>query len=374
MLFGVTALYNINPKQWVKQKYWLLGMLWVAMYAMSWFWTEDKANWHERFDVKLPILILPLAFSFLPGFDRKQLNLFTVMVSILLLTNVGYSLFFYLQDPHGYAESYRLSKVLPSLAKNDHIRVSMCIALFIVWCIYFWSQITTRLAKWFVAISVIILIAYLHLLAARTGLVIFYLFLFCYALHIAFTRSRIGGVAIIVSVITLGFITVTYVPTLQNRIGYLSYTYIMYKQGGLSGEYSDMGRLISYQIAAKEIVQHPLIGVGAGDMQTVMKAGYDKWYPSVPDQARLIPHDQFLVVALGCGIPTAILFLIWVLYPLKYVRQKRKGFYIFVVWLSLFISILVEPALEVQFGVFVYLFFLLWQLHSLKQPDATKAV
>lgn len=374
ILFGVTALYNVNPKEWFRQKYWLLGVLWVAIYAVSWFWTEDKANWHERFDVKLPVLILPLAFAFLPAFNKKQLHLFTIVVAFLLLINVAYSLSFYLQNPQGYEESYRVSKVLPSLAKSDHIRISMCTALFIIWCFYFWPQIISKIARWFIAICVIVLAAYLHLLAARTGLVIFYLFLFCYALYIAFTHNKAIGITIMVSLIALGFFAVSYIPTLQIRIDYLRYTYAMYKKVGLSGEYSDMGRLISYQIAAREIGQHPLSGVGAGDIMNEMKAGYDKWFPAVPDQARLIPHDQFMVVALGCGIPAAILFLIWVLYPLKYTKHKRAGFYIFIVWLSLFLSILVEPALEVQFGVFVYLFFLLWQMHTLKQPDAAKAV
>ena len=52
--------------------------------------------------------------------------------------------------------------------------------------------------------------------------------------------------------------------------------------------------------------------------------------------------------------------------PLFEIRKDRQGFFFFTVWLILFIQLMIEPVLEVQFGVFVYLFFLIMQKHELK--------
>ena len=60
MLFGLNGLIGVHPKQWLKQKWWLLGVLWVGMYLLSYFWSGDIGYWHTRCEVKLPILLLPL--------------------------------------------------------------------------------------------------------------------------------------------------------------------------------------------------------------------------------------------------------------------------------------------------------------------------
>ena len=126
-----------------------------------------------------------------------------------------------------------------------------------------------------------------------------------------------------------------------------------------------MGRLISYRLAVDIIKAHPFNGVGAGDMQQEMEKGYMAKYPQVPAEYRLIPHNQFLIVCLGCGIPALVLFSVWAFFPATWGRGAKGRFFLLVTWLSLLLALMVEPMLEVQFGVFVFLFFLLWQRHTL---------
>jgi O-antigen ligase len=160
----------------------------------------------------------------------------------------------------------------------------------------------------------------------------------------------------------------TFLPTLRERAGYTMVTWRSYLIGERNGIYSDMGRIISYDIAAKSIVSHPLIGVGAGDVMDEMKAGYAKWYPEVPEAAQLWPHNQFLTCALAIGIPGAILFALWIIAPLRRVKRNRAGFYFILIWLMLLVPLMVDVFLEVQFGVAVFLIFLLWQRQTLIHP------
>lgn len=368
--FGINALRDIHPRRWIKNKWWLLGVCWVAAYAISWFWTDDKANWSERFDVKLPILLLPLAFSFIPAFSIRQLRIFTVVTAMLLFTAVAYSLYFFVQAPGAYIYEYSVSHGLPTLAGGDHIRISLFIAMFILWCFYFMKYAHGAM-KWFTGVTAFIFIVFLHILAARTGLVALYVFILLFAAYLGIRKNKALGIGLAVFLLLVGVFSYNFFPTLRNKIGYFEYTVIEYKRSGLQGHYSDMGRFISYDIALRKIGQNMLLGVGAGDILNEMKEGYDRWYPGVSEEKRLVPHNQFLIVALGCGVPVLLLFTAWILMPLRGLRRNRAGFYFFAAWLVLLLPLMIEPMLEVQFGVFVYLFFLLWQRHvMLHEPVA----
>jgi O-antigen ligase len=366
-LFCINALRDVHPRLWVKNKWWLLGVAWVLLYGISWFWTEDKANWSERFEVKFPILGLPLAFSFMPAFSAKQLRIITVGAALILLGSAGYTFYYFILSPAEYISGYNVAHMLPTLPEGDYIRISLTVAMFVIWCMYIWPYLRSLALKVFTAMAVAVLVTFLHVLAARTGLLVLYLFVVMYAIYVAMNRKRVLGISIIVLLIAGWLVAFEVSPTLKNKVNYFRYTYELYKNGELEGHYSDMGRLISYDIALKKIAEHPVAGTGAGDVLAEMKEGYNRWYPKVSDERRLVPHNQFMVVALACGIPGLILFVWWLLWPLAQLRRRHRGSFFFLAsWLVLLVPLLTEPTLEVQYGVFVYLFFLLWQWHAMR--------
>ena len=364
-LFGINAIRDVSPRQWLKQKWWLLGMIWVAIYAVTYFWSDDKANWHTRLEVKLPFLLLPLAFSFLPPFSKKQLQIFTVTTALLFVAASMYSVSFLIREPAYYISQYKQSHVLPTLPKYDHIRASLAIVLFMIWSIYVWPSLQGKTAKWIVGTSLFLLVIYVHILAAKSGMVSLYIFVVLWGIYLAFGKKKLLGFLIIISIPISFFIAIKCIPTFYERANYVGFSVIMFRNGDTTGKYGDIARIMSYRLATRLIAAHPLTGVGTGDMHTEMNHAYDIYYPATPVEGRLIPHDQFLIVALGCGIPAMIIFLIWVFMPLAQIRRNRAGFFFFAVWFLLFLQLLIEPVLEVQFGVFLYLFFLLMQKHEL---------
>lgn len=369
MLFGLNALIGVHPKQWLKNRWWLLGMLWVGCYFLSWFWSNDPGYWNTRVQVKLPVMLLPLAFAFTPAFTYRQLKIFTMVLVFVLLAGAFYSLSFLITDPEHYIKGYMYSHVLPTLPENDHIRFSLAVTGGIIWCVYFIPQIRERWLKWLGVATVIFLALYLHILAARTGLVAFYIFIAFWTLYLSIRKkTRLIGISLIVLFSAGAFAAVKFVPTLMHRVYYLKYTIEQFRDGQRTGNYSDMGRVISYDIALRLIRERPLQGVGAGNILDTMKRGYDRWYPQVTPDQRLIPHNQFLTVGVACGIPAMIIFIIWVVYPVWTIRRNRAGFFFLITWAVMLIPLLVEPVLEVQYGVFVYLFFLLWQYQAMRRP------
>ncbi len=363
-LLGVNALRDVPPRRWLQQKWWLLGVAWVVIYAITWFWTEDKGNWDMRLQVKLPFLLLPLAFAFMPAFSERQLRILTVAGAFILLFSACYSVSFLISDPDYYIAQYKFSHVLPTLPKRDHIRTSMSVTLFIIWCIYVWPQLQRSL-RMVVGTCVILLVVYIHILAAKSGLVSLYIFFAGWSFYMLFVKKKLVGLIIILAVPTCVFLAMTYIPTFKERKDYIYYSILMLKSGDKSGNYGDVSRLLSYKIAVDLIKEHPMVGVGTGDMYNEMNKQYELLYPNIPPEGRLLPHNQFLIVALGCGIPAMFVFIIWVFMPLRLMGRNRQSFFFFMVWLILFIQLMIEPVLEVQLGVFLYLFFLLLQMHQL---------
>lgn len=349
----------------------MLGVVWVSFYAISCLWSQAHGFGKDHFTLKLPILLLPLAFNFLPSFSNQQLRIYTLSVGIMLLMGALYSASFLVNHLVFYMEQYRTAKVLPTPAENDHIRFSVTVALYVVWGMYIWQRLGSNIFKWITGCITLLLVLYLHLLAAKSGLLSFYIFVATYGIYLLFAKKYkafIAGVLIFAIIIITAWKTI---PTFSQRIGYISYSYIAFSNGDRTGQYGDIDRLISYSVAVKIIAAHPWGGIGANYMLAAMKEGYSKWYPEVRDEDRLLPHNQLLDVALANGIPVAIVFIVWLFYPLVWVKRNREGFFLFAVWLILLVNTMIEPFLEVQFGVFVYLFFLLWQRHMItgRQTD-----
>lgn len=375
MLFGLTALWGVSPKQWLKQRWWLLGLGWIALYALSYFWSYDKGEWNAHVQVKLPFLLLPLAFGLLPRFTQKDLQIYTWCLAGIMLSGAVYSLsFFWRDNPADVFSQYVIfAHLLPTPMYNDHIAFSTAVAVSIAWIVYYLPSIPRRWARTVLAIVCIILGVYLHVLAAKSGLIALYIFLVGFIITLA-TKDLVR--AALVFAIAAGFLTIALVelPTLRGRIVYSYATWRSYKMGERQGLYSDASRMISYSIATRLIAQHPLAGAGAGDVLHDMSKGYAQWYPQVPEAQQLWPHNQWLTCAMAAGVPAALLFTVWLFAPLRRVRRNRAGAFFLIVWAMLLVPLMVDPFLEVQIGVAVFLIFLLLQRTTLLTPSPQKAV
>ena len=368
---GVTGLWGVSPKEWLRDKWWLLGLGWVAMYAISGFWSDNKEEWSVFLQLKLPVVLLPVAFRFLPSFSAKQLQLLTLAMGLLLLGGAFYSVSFLVMDYDFYVKQYNVSHLIPTPVYNDYICFSMSCALYIVWAMYRLPGLLSRSAQWGTAVIAALLAVYLHILASKSGLIALYIFAFSAALYGIIARRNKAAMLSLLAIPVVLYLGVTYVPTLKERKEHIIYTWYRYMDHDRTGKLGDLSRLISYEISLKLIAEHPITGTGTGDMLAEMNKGYDKWYPAVTDERnRLIPHNQFLTIALGCGIPAMLLFLWWVVMPLFQMPKGRARLFFVATWLALFVQLMIEPFLEGQFGVFIYLFFPLMIMHCM--PNETK--
>jgi O-antigen ligase len=358
MVFGVNALWNVNPKHWFGVRIWVLTLPWLLLFAASGFWSADKEMLADHLQVKLPLLLLPLAFHFTPRPSQLQLRILGICTAALMLGGTVFSLSFLFKD--GLVEGYKYSHIIPTPVYNDHIAFSLAVALTVGWFLFLLPQIGARWIRIALSLSAVLLAAYLHVLAAKTGLVALYILLAALVIRKTIQAPRTGVVLLLTVGAAIAF-SMVYIPTLRERIGYSIVTWRSLNQGERNGIYSDAGRLISYDLALRSVAAHPAAGVGAGDVFEVMKEGYRVRYPDVDEAQQLWPHNQLLVFAMAAGIPCALLFAIWYGSLLGGIRRNRNGFFQLTQWLMLLVPLMVDAFLEVQFGVAVFLMFLLLQ-------------
>lgn len=105
------------------------------------------------------------------------------------------------------------------------------------------------------------------------------------------------------------------------------------------------------------IKQHPVFGVGTGDLQLAFDKQYEKMQSTLDTQFRHRSHNQFLAIAIAFGLVGLALFVFVQFYPA--INQKSfKNYYFYIFWFIAMISMLTEDTLETQEGVTFYAVFM----------------
>jgi O-antigen ligase len=369
LLLGLNALRGTHPRDWVRNRWWWLALGWVALYALSLLWSVNTEEWGERVQVKLPFLLFPLAVVYPLQLRKKHWEVLISGICVLLLGGMVFSLWHYFPDAAAIAKGYGSSQTIRTPAYNDHICFSAFVAATIFWIVAVWPKLSAPV-KMVTGISAAILGVYLHILAAKTGLVMLYgagvllLFRELYLKH----YRRFGG--LMLAGILGCILAYAALPTLRGRIGYFRYSFMEYFSGRPSGNYSDPARLYSYDVAVRQIARSPWVGYGAGDVVSSMDSGYNQWHPDVATENRLVPHNQFLASGIAAGIPAMVLLALWWLGGVAAVWgfPERSRFFNIGIWLLVSVLVFVDPAFEVQFGIATFLFFQYW-FRNLKSPE-----
>ena len=124
-------------------------------------------------------------------------------------------------------------------------------------------------------------------------------------------------------------------------------------------------RTYSYKAGFNLIKKHPILGVGSGDLYAEMEKENNENFRMIT--FTIIPHNQFIYTMAAIGIPLSLTLFLMFFYPLF----KKPDFFEVTTVAIMLCGIMVESMLQVQFGVFVYLFFTLFWIAS-KQPISNK--
>jgi len=337
----------------------LLGMsflFWVPF--ISWFWTNDKEMWLHIIRIKLPLLFFPIAFAGDWQLSSKQWRWIACGFIIFVFAGCCWSLWQYLQNPHYIHQQYLKAKIFSTPLENDHVRFSLMVCIAAVCSVLMAKQHVSK-SKWiFLALPGVLFIVYLHILSARTGLISLYIFFVLVIFHLLLNSKKIKWFpGLLVIIIAMPVAAWFLFPTFQNRIRYNVYDLSNARENKYVQGSNDGNRIISIKAGWNVLQEHPF-GVGC-DVVNKTYEWYDKNIPQMIATDKLFPSSEPLMYAGFAGWTGLILFFAAMLLSF-FQRPKRNYFFWFVLNLIIAFSFLFDIGLEVQFGVFIYAFIVLW--------------
>ncbi len=353
---------DVFKKFWANKAYVAITLVFLVA-LLSGLYSENIAYLLERLRIKLPFLLLPLAFAGIPAFSQKQYRILLYTLVVLMTL----SSLFVLIDLFFYWGMYmdRIGKSGSVPTPIDHIRFSLLVALAVLAGLYLYRNqfyLKYRFEKNILLGCSIFLLLFLHLLAVRSGLLALYAAIFVLIVrYILMTKRYKTGLVMLAFIIALPILAFNFSKSFYTQVHLTKHNFIEFFIKENVGEYSDTQRLASYQMAFKTAGQNnAIIGVGMGDIKDKMSDCYQKYYPEVKPK---LPHNQFLFFYVATGLWGLQIFIFAFFFPLWY-RQHYKNGFLLAFYVMVFTSFMVEPTLEGAVGTAFYVVFLLIILNS----------
>lgn len=339
---------------------WGMSLLFVLP-LISGLWSEDKKEWLSVLRLKLPLLALPLAFAAPFSFSKKQWTIAGYIFIIAVTAGTLWSMSKYMVSIETINASYLKAKSIATPLNNDHVRFSWLVSAAILLCGLMGWQL--RKQQRVVSISLLVCAAwfifYLHILAARTGLFALYIIVLGTAAWLIVSKAKPKyGIAILFLLALLPLSAYWLLPSFQNRIKYIMYDYGYFKEMHYLPGGNDASRVISLRAGWNLLVANPLTGTGTGDISTEVRKWDAVHYPGMLSADMIYPSSEWLIYGLACGWAGVLLFTIIIFLPCFTKRKNNLA------WLLLNLTaisgFLFDMGLEVQFGIFIYSFLVLW--------------
>ena len=326
---------------------------------LTWFWSEDKETWWRFVRIKLPLFFFPLAFAGPWQLSTKQWKWVAWFFLWLVFAGCCWSLWQYAPNMKAIHDAYLKAKVIPTPFENDHVRFSLVVCMALLCSLYLIVKNAGRIARTVLIFLSVFFAVFLHILSARTGLLSLYLILFLGAAYLILTSAKVKwimlfGILAIVMPVASWFLA----PTFQNRIRYFIYDLSYIRQETYLPGANDGNRMLSIKAGWDILNRHPF-GTGSGDVMKATHAWYDEHIHGMLDSDKIYPSSEWLMYGAAAGWPGLILFTVVMCIPFLYMPRSGRFFWISLNAITAF-SFIFDIGLEVQFGIFIYVFMVLW--------------
>ncbi len=333
----------------------LVAVLLVLLPVMvSGLWSENSSLWWNSLAVKLPLLTMLLGIASV-DFSTERKNKLIYLYLFVISLGCAWSFSQYLLHPAAMQQAYLQAKTLPTPADNDHIRFSWMVVVAVI--LGFQGLVTAqqKTNRYLLAACLVFLVVYLHVLAAKTGLVCLYTGGGIYVIYLIIVQKKWKTGLLLLAVCAIAaFLCYQTLPTLRNRVQYVLYDFSNYSSGTILPGYSDASRWLSMKAGYQLTTEHPLQGVGFGDMLAAVDQWHQLNHPTSLAYERFLPANEWLVYGTGSGLPGILCFTAGFVL-LLYRTTSRNIFSVIISVISL-VPFLFDDTLEGQTGILVLAF------------------
>ncbi|MBK9717057.1 MAG: O-antigen ligase family protein [Saprospiraceae bacterium] len=323
-------------------------------FVISGLWSAEYIEWVHYSRLMLPFLFLPIIFIHQSPISNFKLNAVILIGILSVLITSGFILYDYFTNYEVY--QLEILKGKPIKTYISHIRYSLIIAascmILIHWLVVHWA-FKFNWEKWVYAFCLLYLFIVIHILSVKSGLLGLYIGVFLYMSYYMLLRKKFSiWIICIISMVIIIASMIYFIPSLKHK-----YLYSIWQIGEWSrGKwlyYSDIERWLSIQMGWNNILDHPILGTGIGDLKT----STDKLYMLHLNHKEFkLAHNQFIFSWAYCGLPSLFSLMAMIYYSLFSNAQWRNPLILSLQGILLS-SFLYEATLSSEIGICVYLYF-----------------
>ena len=362
LLAGVFVLFQSEKVNGALRDKWLVSFLLIALLPLGYdIWYEGIDFYREKGIMKMIVFLLPL-FIVVWHPDKTTVSAVNKIIMATTLTASAYSLFYYVTNFEDINLQYGQAKVMKVLAYQDHIRLSWVTAISMVLACFELLRSRHLNYKIFLSVFIIFQTIYLHVLGARTGLIILYLTILSGSIIFSHRLRKQYILLAPILIILLIFLSYQHIPSFKSRVNFLKYDYSHYIKGQYKEGLSDAIRFFSIKAGIEMFKENPITGVGFSRIDENIDRWYETHYPQVSPDSRFPPSSQYLIYLVSGGAIGFLLFAYHCLIPFT-TAGLRNNKWLMLFLIPTFFSFLFETHLEGQTPLFVYGFFAGWFLH-----------
>ena len=356
----VAALANPSVRlEWsnyLRNRAALLAAAVPCFLLLSGFYTTEWAAWRHELFRDLVWLGVPLAFALaVPLTASQRLAVGSGFVGSAAAVGLA-TLGRYLLDPASANEAIRIGQNVPAITHVFHIPFGVMLALAFFWGLLLrGSPLAGRWLRGALLLATIGAALTLHVLAYRTGLLVFYSGLFAVAVRLLVRRRLLLGLAALVLMAAGPWLAYHALDSVQKRVDASIWDVQQFTQHHNINNYSLAQRLAAIETAGNIVGEHWLLGVGPADTQAAMQAQYQWQDLGLGPEKRTEVHNQYLQALLGGGLLGLGLLLGLVFWPLTRNWARREPAVGLFVLLQA-TAMLVDAVFDLQTGLNLFVF------------------
>lgn len=350
-VFFVLTLFSIvkdRNRAKIEMKTFVMSSVFFISYALSLLFSENIQRSFTILVRCIPILIIPVAYSFLTVETRVQFNQMFRKTFIIAASIYSILIFIYLfqlgyfSQKHDlyYCYSYITNEFWGLDEHPIYISINFSIALFFILTEGFKNK-TVNFILFLVLISGLLILA-------RKGAIVSFCILSGVLLFLKKDKKQ---TAKLVFVFISLFVLSLSVPEIRSR-----FLEIFETSKIINNKETSSGiRYILWNTSEKVIQKSNYLGYGIGDAQEVLSKQLAVDGYAVLSKENYNAHNQFLQIGLATGVVGICLYLFSLIYFIRMFIQRKNAeaivFFLFFIFVFLF-----ESVLERQNGIIIYSF------------------
>lgn len=351
LLVLFSFLFISKNKEIAKRDFIYLGLMFFYLWIVfSGFWSQDTFYFFQKMNLKSALIAVAFSFFWIPNISIKHLEKIAQFILCIFIVSTFFVGYMYLQNHIIFSQNIMKGQAL-WVPIRSHIRygllLNFCFLLSLFFSYYYHTSKLLK-SKIYAALAIYFLL-FIHFLSVRSAILSLYVSLLCFGVFwILKTRKYIQGAFVALGLVLIFYSMVLTIPTLSKKVGYMRWD-IQEFLANPAHQYSDGSRWHSIQVGLEIFKKQTLLGVGEGDMKQAISSytGLEK------GEETMLPHNEFVYIMAANGIVGLCIFFTVLCYSIWY-AWSNKLWLPFAYTASMIAAFMVEPMLETQLGVLVF--------------------